>query len=177
MLTVICEQFDSAYALQRIESIAGDGSAEFEQKLFYPYFHLTARCSVPTMIGRKELTVDCLVDAINGSGATTDPFSTEELTVPREIQLQPIWSHDEAVRVARRTLTHRLGKKMRMIAPFDVVLESTTLIYRGFWIVRVGTGRIMLDSVTGGMQSLRASAATQTVTSMSPVPKCRDVRS
>ncbi len=48
---------------------------------------------------------------------------------------------------------------MRMIAPFDVVLESSTLIYRGFWIVRVGTGRIMLDSVTGGMQSLRASVA------------------
>ena len=159
MLTVICGQFDSADALQRVESIAGDGSAEVEQQMFYPYFHLSARCSIPTIIGRKELTVDCLVDGINGSGATTDPFSTEQVAVPREIRLQPTCSHDEAVRVARRTLTHRLGKKMRMIAPFDVVLESTTLIYRGFWIVRVGTGRIMLDSVTGGMQSLRGSAA------------------
>lgn len=159
MLNVICGRFDSASALQRVESIAGDGSAAIEQQLYYPYFHLAARCSVPTMIGRKELTVDCLVDGINGSGATTDPFLTEQVTVPGEIQLQPKWSRDEAVRVARRTLTHRLGKKMRMIAPFDVVFESTTLIYRGFWIVRVGTGKIVLDSVTGGMQSLRASAA------------------
>ena len=158
-LAVICEQFDEQAALRRIDAIAGDGAGDIEQKLFYPYCRLKACCSVPTMIGRQELTVDCLVDGINGSGATADPFATETMLVADEIQLLSRISHGEAARIARRTLTHWLGKKLRMIAPFDVTLESTGTVYRGFWIVRMGNGRIMMDSVTGGMQALGTSAA------------------
>jgi hypothetical protein len=33
------------------------------------------------------------------------------------------------------------------------------VVYRGFWIVRIGNGRVMLDSVTGAIQSLCATAA------------------
>jgi hypothetical protein len=33
------------------------------------------------------------------------------------------------------------------------------MIYRSFWIVRIGDSRIMVDSVTGGIQPLSASAA------------------
>ena len=46
-----------------------------------------------------------------------------------------------------------------MIAPFDVSLEATGVIYRSFWIVRIGDVRIMLDSVTGSTHPLVASAA------------------
>lgn len=159
MLTVICERFDSATALQSIEAIAGGRSGVVEQKLVYPYYHLTAQCTVPTMIGRQELTVHCLVDGINGSGATADPFSTDKLIVPDEIRLQPKITSGEAARIAHRTVTHQLSKKLRMIAPFDVSLESTGTIYRSFWIVRIGNGRIMIDSVTGSMHTLSASAA------------------
>jgi len=159
MLTVIREQVDASAALQNIHAARGDVAGIVEQKLFYPYYRFQAGCKVPTMIGKQDVVVDCLVDGINGLGATADPFITDKLMVTDENLLHPDISRDEAVKIAQRTVTHQLGKKLKMIAPFDVTLDAKGMIYRSFWIVRIGDSRIMIDSVTGGMQPLRASAA------------------
>jgi hypothetical protein len=159
MLTVIREQVDASAALQCIHTARGDIAGVIEQKLFYPYYRFQAGCKVPTMIGRQDVAVDCLVDGINGLGATTDPFATEQLRVTDENQLRPEISNREAAKVAHRTVTHQLGKKLKVIAPFDVTLEAKGMIYRSFWIIRIGDSRIMVDSVTGGTHPVRASAA------------------
>jgi hypothetical protein len=158
MLTVIREQVDGPTALQNVREITG-GAGAIEQKLAYPYFQFAASCSVPTMVGRQGVSVDCLVDGINGQGATADPLYTEQRVVPVEDCLQVGISIDDATRIAHRTVTHQLGRKMRMIAPFNVKLESTGIVHRFFWIVWTGDGRIMIDSVTGSMYPLSASAA------------------
>ncbi len=159
LLTVIREEVDASAALQSIHAVRGDVAGVVEQKLIYPYYRFQAGCKVPTIIGRQDLFIDCLVDGINGLGATADPFSTNQLSVKTENVLKPDISTREAVKIAHRTVTHQLGKKLKMIAPFDVVLEATGLIYRSFWIVRIGDSRIMVDSVTGSMHSVSASAA------------------
>ena len=159
ILTVMCEQVDASSALQRIHALRGGVAGVVEQKLVYPYFRFKASCKIPTMVGKRDITVDCLVDGINGLGATADPFITDKLMVTDENLLHPDISRDEAVKIAQRTVTHQLGKKLKMIAPFDVTLDAKGMIYRSFWIVRIGDSRIMIDSVTGGMQPLRASAA------------------
>jgi hypothetical protein len=138
MLTVIREEVDASAALQSIHAVRGDVAGVVEQKLVYPYYRFKAGCKVPTIIGRQDLLIDCLVDGINGLGATADPFATNQLSVTTENVLQPELSNREAVKIAHRTVTHQLGKKLKMIAPFDVVLEATGLIYRSFWIVRIG---------------------------------------
>lgn len=158
LLTVIREQVDELAALQSVQAIAGEVGA-IEQKLAYPYFRFAASCSVPTMAGRQGVSVDCLVDGINGQGATADPLSTEQLVVPVEDRLQCGISVDGATRIAHRTVTHQLGRKMRMIARFNVRLESTGIVHRLFWVARIGDGRIMIDSVTGDMYPLSTSAA------------------
>jgi len=105
------------------------------------------------------MSVGCLVDGINGFGATADPFSTGHAFACDEIRLQPKITNDEARRIALRTVTHRLSRQLRMIAPFDVQLEAGGIIYKRFWIIKIGSGRIMTDSVTGNMHPLSASAA------------------
>ncbi len=159
MLTVIREQVDASAALQSVHAVRGDVAGVVEQKLFYPYYRFRASCKVPTIIGKQDLAIDCLVDGINGLGATADPFITQQLNVTDENHLKSEISNCEAVKVAHRTVTHQLGKKLKMIAPFDVTLEAKGMIYRSFWIVRIGDSRIMVDSVTGGMHPLSASAA------------------
>ena len=158
LLTVMREQVDRPTALQSVREIIGDVGA-IERKLAYPYFRFAASCSVPTMAGRQGVSVDCLVDGMNGQGATADPLFTEQLIVPVEDRLQCGISIDNATRIAHRTVTHQLGRKTRMIAPLDVRLESAGIVYRFFWIVQIGDGRIVIDSVTGGMYPLSASAA------------------
>jgi len=159
LLTVIHEQVDASAALQSIHAVRGDVAGVIEQKLAYPYYRFKAGCKVPTIIGRQDLFIDCLVDGINGLGATADPFSTNQLSVKIENVLKPELSNREAVKIAHRTVTHQLGKKLKMIAPFDVTLEARGMIYRSFWIISIGDRRIMVDSVTGGMHPLSASAA------------------
>jgi len=159
MLKVIREQNDASAALRSINAVRGGIAGVVEQKLVYPYFQFTARCKVPTVVGKKELTIVCLVDGVNGHGATADHFSTDERIIQEESRLQLGISQDEAAKIAQRTVTHQLGKKIKIIAPFDVVLESTGLVYRSFWIARVGGKRIMIDSVTGAMHPLIANAA------------------
>lgn len=159
MLTVIREQVDASAVLQSIQAASGNVAGVIEQKMVYPYYRFKASCKIPTIVGKQGVAVDCLVDGINGLGATADPFSTEQLKVTDESLLKPEISNSEAVKIAHRTVTHQLGKKLKMIAPFDVTLEAKGMIYRSFWIVRIGDSRIMVDSVTGGMHPLSASAA------------------
>ena len=158
-LKIIREQIDASAAVQGINSVRGDIKGVVEQKLVYPYFQFTARCKVPTVVGKKEVTIACMVDGVNGHGATADHFSVEEIMVPEDSRLQLGISHDEATKIAQRTVMHQLAKKLKMIAPFEVALESTGLVYRSFWIVRVCDKRVMIDSVTGAMHPLVASAA------------------
>ena len=159
MLTVIREQVDASAALQGIHAARGDVAGIVEQKMLYPYYRFKAGCKISTMLGKQDVAVDCLVDGINGLGATADPVISDQLNVTDENLLGPEISNSEAVKVAHRTVTHQLGKKLKMIAPFDVTLEAKGMIYRSFWIVRIGDRRIMVDSVTGGMHPLSASAA------------------
>jgi len=159
LLTVIREQVDSATALQNIAGMTGGVSVVVERSVLYPYIRFTAQCSVPTMIGRKAISLDCLVDGINGLGATADPFCTDPLILCDEVRLQHRITSDAAQRTAQRTVTHQLGRQFRMIALFDVQLEAAGTIYKRFWIIKIGNGRIMTDSVTGNMHTLSAHAA------------------
>ena len=158
-LAVIRERVDSTAALQNVASMTDDVPAVIEGSALYPYIAFTAQCAVPTMIGKKEITVDCLVDGVNGHGATADPFSTKQMVSCDEVMLELKITDDEAQRTAQRTVTHRLGKQLKMIAPFDVQLESAGTVYKRFWIIRIGDNKVMADSVTGNMYPLSASAA------------------
>lgn len=146
-------------ALQHVQDIAAGSAVVFERGVLYPYFAFQARCTVSTLIGQKELSFDSVVDAINGHGATADQIVSETINVTDEMRLQAEISEDDAKRIARRTVTHRLGKKLRMIAPFDVQLDSAETIYKRFWVFRVGASRVMVDSVTGSTCPLNAAAA------------------
>lgn len=158
-ICVIREQVGSSTALRNVEGMMADVPVFLEGSVLYPYLKLTARSTVPTIVGKRRISVDCLVDGVNGHGATADSYSTEQAIAGGEIRLQTKITVDDAERTARRTVTHRLGKQLKMIAPFDVQLESAGTIYRRFWIIRIGDGRVMADSVTGGMHPLHASAA------------------
>jgi len=158
-VSAIGAHFDSTAALARVTALTGTSDGVVERRMLYPYYHYRANARVPTLAGKKQLAVDCLVDAVNGSGLTADPFRRESLDVSPACVLARGIGQDAAARVAHRTVTHRLGKKFRIIAPFDVELEYSGIVHRGFWIVRVGRGRVMVDSATGAVQSLGADAA------------------
>lgn len=158
-LAVICGQIDCRTALQQVSGETAGIAVVLERSVLYPYLWFTARCSVPTIGGRKAISIDCLVDGINGHATTTDTFLTDTVKLLDETQLPSGITRTTARRAAQATVTHRLGRKLKLIAPFDVRLRECGTVYRRFWILRVGDGRVMIDSVTGGMHPLAARAA------------------
>jgi len=153
-LSIIRQQVDADAARRSVAGLSGGAMVKVEGSALYPYARFAAECSVPTLIGRKSIAIECLVDGVNGIGATADPVAIDERIASDEVLLQTEISTAAAQRTAQRTVTHRLGRKFRTIAAFDVKLEAMGTIYKRFWIVRVGEGRVMTDSVTGNMQQL-----------------------
>jgi hypothetical protein len=157
--SVIQQKVDAGAALRSIDALAGVATARIERKMYYPYYSFTANCVVPTLFGKKAMAVNCLVDGVSGLGATASAFSTELETVPADALLQLIVSAREAQRVARQTISHQLGRKLRMIASFQVDVEPQNIVYKGFWIVRSQDTLLMVDSSSGHIHPLSLRAA------------------
>ncbi|MFQ5983377.1 MAG: hypothetical protein ACE5KS_08385 [Woeseiaceae bacterium] len=136
-----------------------DAAAKIDRKLYYPYYSFKADCTVSTLLGKKSVSVTCLVDALNGVGATAERLSADRLKVGADSILQVDVAPDEAVRTARRMLMHQLSRRLRMISDFGIELESLGLAYKCFWVARSSDMTLMIDSVTGCTHPLRTRAA------------------
>ncbi len=158
-LNVIRQQVDAASALRSIDELAGAATASIERKMYYPYYRFTANCAVPTLFGRKMMTVNCLVDAVSGLGATSGAYSIETATVPADALLQLAVSAEEAERAAHRTISHQLSRKLRMIASFRADIKPQSIVYKGFWIIRSQDTLVMVDSSSGCIHPLSSRAA------------------
>lgn len=156
---VIQESFDASKACKLISAMTHGEPAVIERKMYYPYFRFDGKCSVPGLFGRRATQLNCLVDAVNGLGATTDHFIVDHRQLNDGEVIATNISHENAMRVAQRTVTHRMTRRLRMIAAFGLALESQGIIYKGFWIVGSASATVMVDSVTGGLHPLNIRAA------------------
>ena len=158
-VVVVRGAINATDALCVVASLTSDVEATVESEMIYPYYCFDADCSVPTLVGRKQLSMICLVDAVNGLGATADSFELKKETVSKDILLTSDIDDAEAEKIAHRTITHRLGKKLRTISTFDVAVIPRGLIHKRFWIVKTSDARVMVDSTTGSLHPLKLRAA------------------
>jgi len=158
-LVIIRGALGATDALCVVASLTGDVEANVEAEVIYPYYCFDARCSVPTLAGRKSLSLVCLVDAVNGLGATADAFELTRETVCRAVAIEAEVDADDAERTASRTISHHLGRKLRTITSFDVEVRPRGLVHKRFWIVRSSEAKVMVDSTTGNLHPLKLRAA------------------
>ena len=158
-IVMIRGSFNATDALCVVASLTGEADAAVEKEVIYPYYCFDANCSAPAAAGRKAVSVFCLVDAVNGLGATADSFELGQETVKASKLMETRIDDDHALRIARRTVTHRLGKSFRTIADFDVTLKPRGLVHKRFWVVRTSEARLLVDSTTAGWLPLRLKAA------------------
>lgn len=151
--------FDATHALCVAASLTGDLDARVESDRLFPYYCYDAACRVPTLSGRRKVSLVCLVDAVNGLGSTADAFELENASVPAGHLLETAIDAGEAARIAERTVTHALGRRARTIASFDAKVTPRGLVYKRFWIVRTNEARLLVDSTTAGWFPLKLEAA------------------
>lgn len=151
--------FNATDALCVVASLTGDVEARVEKEVIYPYFCYDARCAAPAAAGRKAVSVICLVDGVNGLGATADSFELKKESVKAAKIMESTIEAGHAKRIAERTVSHRLGRSFRTIADFDVVLTSRGLVHKRFWVVQTSEARLLVDSTTAGWLPLKLEAA------------------
>ena len=158
-IVMIRGSFNATDALCVVASLTGEGDARVEKEVIYPYFCFDARGSAPAAAGGKQIPVLCLVDAVNGLGATADSFELKKESVKPSKIMESCIDDDHARRIAQRTVTHRLGKVFRTIADFEVELSPRGLVHKRFWVVRTSEARLLVDSTTAGWMPLKLKAA------------------
>ena len=52
-----------------------------------------------------------------------------------------------------------MGKKLRMIASFDISIVPRGMVHKRFWIVQSIEAKVMVDSTTGSLHPLKLKAA------------------
>lgn len=158
-VVVVRGSITSVEAICLVSSLTGDTNVTLEPEIIYPYYCFDANCSVPTLAGRKNISLICLVDAANGIGATADSFELRKETVAAKLLLPIEIDSDKAAEIAQQTVTHQMGKKLRMIASFEVSVVPRGIVHKRFWIVQSSEARIMVDSTTGSLHPLKLRAA------------------
>lgn len=158
-VVVIRGAFNATDALCVVASLTGDLEARVLRDVIYPYYCFDAGCSIPTLAGRKSLSMICLVDAVNGLGATADSFELKKERVAGDRIMATTIDAADAADIATRTVTHRLGRKLRTITDFDVDVTARGLVHKRFWIVQTSEARLLVDSTTAGWHPLRLEAA------------------
>jgi hypothetical protein len=158
-LVTIRGAFNATDALCVVATLTGDFEARVKRDVLYPYYCFDAGCRIPTLAGRRPLSMPCLVDAVNGLGATADSFQLKNERVPAGRIISTSLDGDQAADVALRTVTHSLSRKLRTIAGFDVDLKPRGLVYKRFWIVQTRDARLLVDSTTANWHPLKLEAA------------------
>lgn len=158
-VVVIRGALSATESLCVVATLTGDVEARVEADVVYPYYCFEAHCSVPTVAGRKPVSMICLVDAVNGLGATADHFELKRENVDSASLLGIELDAKAAADIAGKTVTHRLGRKLRTISTFDVKIEARGVVHKRFWIVRTRDARVMVDSTSGGLHPLKLRAA------------------
>lgn len=158
-IVMIRGSFNATDALCVVASLTGEADAQVEKDVIFPYYCFDASCRAPAATGRKDVSVICLVDAVNGLGATADSFELKKEPVKASRLMDLAIDDEHARRIAERTVTHRLSKSFRAIANFDVRLTSRGLVHKRFWIVRTREARLLVDSTTAGWFPLKLRAA------------------
>ncbi len=158
-IIVVRSAISSIDALCVVSTLTGDMDAKLESEIIYPYYCFDADCSVPTLAGRRNISLLCLVDAVNGLGATADNFALRKETVHTKNLISVEVTSAAAADIAERTVTHRMGRKLRMIASFDVSIAPRGLVYKRFWIVQSSDASVMVDSTNGSLHPLKLRAA------------------
>lgn len=144
--SALAEYVDSEQALTKAE------------RVYVPYHWFKATGAVSTLFGQRTFAVDCLVNAVSGESATADAFSPAQTEVAAESLLDPRLKSAAAKPAAEREIQQRATRTLRTLTHFGLEVTSEGLVYRPFWRVASGYGRLLVDATTGGWFPLRDSA-------------------
>ncbi len=158
-LAVIRTAVSEADAMRLVAALSDSSNVQVETTRYFPYFSFAGRCTLPGLFGKRHSNVRCLIDAVNGHGATADRFDVDDEDLADSSKIAVKLTEAEATAAAQRIVTHSLGRNLRVIAQFEPDFDAAKLVYKKFWIVGDGQIKALVDSADGSMHPLRVRAA------------------
>ncbi len=158
-VNVLPAAYTATELLGRLHRASGVADITSERLVYYPYFRFAVKAKLPALFGAKDVALEVLVDAINGTGFTAETLVPVTMPVDRDAILEYRHVEDTALRIAQRTATNALTKRARTVAGFDMQLDARGIVYRPFLILDAAGTAMLADTVTGALHALEMRAA------------------
>ena len=157
LVPVINENFSFEDASSIYDKSLPDQAYNMVSKSYYPYYLFQANYQVPILFLQKQLSVNCMIDALNGQAATTDGFQVFETEVTHEDVLANCINKKQAKKYGKRYIINHLGRSLKCIANFDVSICFKNIVYKSFWVFEGDECSLVIDSVTGSCKAINIS--------------------
>ena len=105
LVPVINENLSFEDASSIYDKSLPDQAYNMVSKSYYPYFLFQANYKVPILLLQRQLSVNCMIDALNGQAATTDNFRVFETEVAHEDVLANSIDKKQAKKIEEPTPT------------------------------------------------------------------------
>jgi len=161
LVPVINENLSLDEASSIYDKSAPDLTYKTVSKSYYPYFFFQANYQVPILFLQKQLSVNCMIDALNGQAATTDGFQVFETEVAHEDVLVSRINENQAKKYGKRYMINHLGQSLKCIANFDVSMCFKNTVYKSFWVFEMNGCSLIIDSVNGSCKVINISNSVQ----------------
>ena len=161
LVPVINENLSVEDASSIYDKSIPDQTYNMVSKSYYPYYLFQANYQVPILFLQKQLSVNCMIDALNGQAATTDSFQVFETEVTHEDVLANCINKKQAKKYGKRYIINHLGRSLKCIANFDVNMCFKNIVYKSFWVFEGNGCSLMIDSVTGSCKVINISNSVQ----------------
>ena len=161
LVPVINENFSFEDASSIYDKSLPDQAYNMVSKSFYPYYLFQANYQVPILFLQKQLSVNCMIDALNGQAATTDGFQVFETEVAHEDVLVNRINKNQAKKYGKRFIINHLGRSLKCIANFDVSMCFKNTVYKSFWVFEMNGCSLIIDSVNGSCKVINISNSVQ----------------
>lgn len=131
------------------------------QKIYYPYFRLSASIKTKVLSRNVDGAISCIVDMVNGSEAITQNTCEKERIVVEDYEvLNMVMNYDNAKNKALTYIRHIVIQKIKLLKIPKITPCIEEILYKPYWIIKCSNNdsifHLLMDSISGQYHLLEA---------------------
>lgn len=124
------------------------------EKIYYPYFRVSASIKTKVLSRNVEGDISCIVDMVNGSEAITENTCEKERIVVEDNKvLNMIINCDNAKKKALTYIRHVVIQKIKLLKIPKITPSIEEILYKPYWIIQCSNNdsifHLLMDSISG----------------------------
>lgn len=148
------EEISSDKAMNLIKKKEASIEIKSIEKIYYPYFRLSASVQTKVISRKVDGNISCIVDMVSGSEAITEnTCEKEKIDVKDDFVLDVLLNHEDAKRKALTYIRHIVIQKIKLLKLPKITPCIEEIFYKPYWILGCSNNtsrfHLLMDSISG----------------------------